>query len=36
VGYKELAERLNEHGMEETEISITWKLARGRSRSVSL
>ncbi len=29
IGYKELAERLNKHGMEETEISITSKLARG-------
>lgn len=29
VGYKELAERLNKHGMEETETSITGKLARG-------
>ena len=30
VGYKELAERLNTHrGMEETETSITGKLARG-------
>jgi Domain of unknown function (DUF6471) len=29
VGYKELAERLNRHGMEETETSITGKLARG-------
>jgi hypothetical protein len=29
VGYKELAERLNAHGMEETETSITGKLARG-------
>lgn len=28
VGYKELAERLNKHGMEETETSITGKLAR--------
>ena len=29
VGYKELAERLNKHGLEETETSITGKLARG-------
>jgi len=29
VGYKELADRLNKHGMEETETSITGKLARG-------
>jgi hypothetical protein len=29
IGYKELAERLNRHGMEETETSITGKLARG-------
>ena len=29
IGYKELAERLNKHGMEETETSITGKLARG-------
>ena len=29
LGYKELAERLNRHGMEETETSITGKLARG-------
>jgi hypothetical protein len=29
IGYKELAERLNWHGMEETETSITGKLARG-------
>lgn len=29
IGYKELAERLNAHGMEETETSITGKLARG-------
>ena len=29
VGYKELADRLNQHGMEETETSITGKLARG-------
>jgi Domain of unknown function (DUF6471) len=29
VGYKELAERLNEHGLKETETSITGKLARG-------
>jgi hypothetical protein len=29
VGYKELARRLNSHGLEETETSITGKLARG-------
>lgn len=29
VGYKELADRLNAHGLEETETSITGKLARG-------
>src|ERR1700693_4991984 len=29
VGYKELAERLNAHGLGETETSITGKLARG-------
>jgi Domain of unknown function (DUF6471) len=29
MGYKELAERLNVHGLEETETSITGKLARG-------
>ena len=29
IGYKELAERLKEHGLEETETSITGKLARG-------
>jgi Domain of unknown function (DUF6471) len=29
VGYKELAQRLNEHGLQETETSITGKLARG-------
>ena len=29
VGYKELADRLNKHGMEESETSITGKLARG-------
>ena len=29
VSYKELAERLNAHGMEETEGSIGAKLARG-------
>jgi hypothetical protein len=29
IGYKELAERLNMHGLEETETSITGKLARG-------
>ena len=29
IGYKELAERLNAHGLQETEHSITGKLARG-------
>ena len=29
IGYKDLAERLNKHGLEETETSITGKLARG-------
>jgi hypothetical protein len=29
IGYKELADRLNAHGLEETEASITSKLARG-------
>jgi hypothetical protein len=29
VGYAELAERLKEHGLEETEASIANKLARG-------
>jgi hypothetical protein len=29
IGYKELAQRLNKLGMEETETSITGKLARG-------
>jgi len=29
IGYKELAERLNKYGLEETEDSITGKLARG-------
>lgn len=29
IGYKELAERLNRHGLEETEDSIASKLARG-------
>jgi len=29
IGYKELADRLNRHGLEETETSITGKLARG-------
>ena len=29
IGYKELARRLNEHGLQETEDSITAKLARG-------
>jgi hypothetical protein len=29
IGYKELAARLNAHGLEETETAITGKLARG-------
>ena len=29
IGYKELAERLNKQGLDETETSITGKLARG-------
>ena len=29
IGYTELAERLNKHGMEETATSVTGKLARG-------
>ena len=29
IGYKELADKLNEHGLEETETSITGKLSRG-------
>ena len=29
IGYKELAERLNEHGLEESEASISSKLQRG-------
>ena len=29
IGYKEMAERLNGHGLQETETSITGKLARG-------
>lgn len=29
IGYKELADRLNKHGLEESETSITGKLARG-------
>lgn len=29
VGYKELAERLTAHGLEETETSIAGKLSRG-------
>jgi hypothetical protein len=29
VTYKELAERLNRHGLKETETTITGKLARG-------
>lgn len=29
MGYKELAERLNAHGLEETETAIAGKLSRG-------
>jgi hypothetical protein len=29
VGYKELADRLTSHGLQETEVTITGKLARG-------
>ena len=29
IGYKELARRLNEHGLQETEDSISAKLTRG-------
>jgi hypothetical protein len=29
VGYKELAERLNKHGMQETDTTIAGKLSRG-------
>ena len=29
IGYKELAERLNKQGLDESETSITGKLARG-------
>jgi hypothetical protein len=29
TGHRDLAERLNKHGMEETETSVTGKLARG-------
>jgi urease accessory protein UreF len=29
IGYKELARRLNEHGLQETEDSISSKLGRG-------
>lgn len=29
IGYKELAQRLNEHGLQETEDSISAKLGRG-------
>ena len=29
VGYKELAKRLNKHGMEETDTTIAGKLSRG-------
>jgi len=28
IGYKELADRLNKHGLQETETSITGKLSR--------
>jgi hypothetical protein len=30
IGYKEIAERLSVHGLEESETSITGKLARGK------
>ena len=29
VGYRELAERLTKHGLTETEVTVTGKLARG-------
>lgn len=29
IGYRELAERLNKHGLHETEVTVTGKLARG-------
>lgn len=29
IGYRELAERLKKHGLEETEASVTNKLSRG-------
>lgn len=29
IGYRELAERLNKHGLQETEASISSKLQRG-------
>jgi hypothetical protein len=29
VGYRELADRLNKHGLKETEVTVTGKLARG-------
>lgn len=29
IGYRELAERLNAHGLHETEVTIAGKLARG-------
>jgi hypothetical protein len=29
IGYRELAERLNAHGLQETEVTVTGKLARG-------
>ena len=32
IGYRELAERLKKHGLDETEASIANRLAGGRSR----
>jgi hypothetical protein len=29
IGYRELADRLNKHGLQETEVTVTGKLARG-------
>lgn len=29
IGYRELAERLTKHGLTETEVTVTGKLARG-------
>ena len=29
IGYRELAERLKKHGLEETEVSIANKISRG-------